>query len=275
MGTLASTQTTHAWYIMHYYYSLTTDKDSSTLCDDDGFRLHHALVYGITPAGFLFLLCIALTIVICVLVCIISLKKDTHTLNLIHHIVKNADPDIQIHPERLTSLKTQLSSVDEVQPVPSGTRAQKDLQPAGDGRVDAAGSSGAPSPEQKLRNRGSPLSQQQSPTDQPQAAATPPQRNLSVAGVNHEITAASNSGTSSRYQRTGSGGVDQPDTGPLTPLLTQQQSVVSSKSRSAHKDNPVYYLVKKSMKDAKFPERKYKRLKEELRSTCEKCKKEQ
>lgn len=60
--------------------------------------------------------------------------------------------------------------------------------------------------------------------------------------------------------------------------LRQQQSVISSNvvKYAAHKDNPVYHLVKKSMKDAKFPERKYRKLKEELRSTCEKCtKKEQ
>ena len=129
-------------------YSLTTDKDSVTLCDDDGFRLHHALVYGITPAGFLFLLCIVLIIVICVIVCIISLKKDTHTPNFIHHFVKNAPP------EWLTTLPL---AVDEVQPAagnPSATRmrtpAQKDILPTGDEGRDTAGNSGAPSPEQHL-----------------------------------------------------------------------------------------------------------------------------
>ena len=156
-------------------------------------------------------------------------------------------------------------------------RAQNDSPPAGGEGRDTAGNSEAPSPEQQLRNIESrsgvdslpPLSKQKSQTDQQQATPTPTQRTLSIASVN---AAGSNSGTTSGRGHE-NGGEDQTDTGVDTPLLVQQQSVVSSKSKSAHRDNPVYYLVKKSMKDAKFPERRYRRLKEELRSTCEKCKK--
>ena len=235
------TQTTHAWLkiiiltLFSYYY--TTDKDSATLCDDDGIHLHHALVYSVIPAGFFFLLCIVLIIVICVIVYINSLnfKKDTHcTENFIHHIFENAEV-------------RQPPIADELPPagsIPSGAqvRAQNDPPPADDEERDTA------------------VSQ----TDQQQAIPTLTQRTLSVG---------SNSGTSSgRGQE--NGGVDETDTGVGTPLLAQQQSVVSSKSKSSHRDNPLYYLIKKSMKDAEFPERRYRRFKKKLRSTCEKCKKE-
>ena len=123
------------------------------------------------------------------------------------------------------------------------------------------------------------MSQQQSHQSQAAdtAMGTPAQRNLSIAGEDG-ITAADNCGTSSQapdqHVRSRNGGTNEVDTAIPVPPLSQQLSS-NIKSRSAHKGNPVYHLVKKSMKDAKFPERKYRRLKEELRSTCEKCKKEQ
>ena len=206
--------------------SLTTDKSSATLCDDDGFDIHYALVYGVTPAGFLFLVCIVLIVVICVLVCIITLKKDTHTPKLMYYLVKNAEPDTKTQLEMPTNFTAQTADQLQATVTVMGTPTQRDIRPAGEDGVAAAGNqSGAPS----------------------------------------------------RDQQTGNGGIDQVDTGITVPPLSQQQSVISSnvKSRSAHKVNPVYQLVKQSMKDAKFPERKYRRLKEELRSTCEKCKKEQ
>ena len=243
--------------VLLYY---TTDKDSATLCDDDGIRLHHALVYSVIPAGFFFLLCIVLIIVICVIVYINSqnFKKDTHCIeNFIRHIFEN------------TEVRQPPGSI------PSGAqvRAQNNPPPADDKGEDAAGSSGAPSPEQKLGNREfhSRENQQKSQMAQQRATPTPTQRTLSTASMN---ATGSNSGATSVRDHE-NGGEDDTDTGVGTPLLTQQQSVVSSKSKSAHRDNPVYYLVKKSMKDAKFPERRYRRLKEKLRSTCEKCKKEQ
>lgn len=106
---------------------------------------------------------------------------------------------------------------------------------------------------------------------------TPTQRNSLPTGEDGVTAAGNQSGPPSHDQQTGNEGIDQVDTGITVSPLSQQQSVVSSsvKFRPAHKDNPVYQLVKRSMKDAKFSERKYRRLKEELRSTCEKCKKEQ
>lgn len=235
----AITQTTHAWLKIIFntvllYYS--TDKDSATLCDDDGIRLHHALVYSVIPAGFFFLLCIVLIIVICVIVYINSLnfKKDTQrTEDFLRRIVENAEVK---QPPIADDLQSAGS-------IPSGAqvRAQNDPPPADDEGRDTA------------------VSQ----TDQQQATPTLTQRTLSVG---------SNSGTSSgRGQENGGVDHDQPDTGVNTPLLAQQQSVGSS-TKSSHRDNPVYYLIKKSMKEAEFPERRYRRLKKKLRSTCEKCK---
>ena len=216
-------------------------------------------MYGITPAGFLFLLCIVLTIVICVLVCFFSLKKDTHTPILIDHFVKNAPPEWL-----KTTYKTQPLAPDEIQPaarnIPSATRmrtqAQKDIPPTGDEGENAAGSSGAPSPEQQLRSRGS---HNQADPLQPPLSQQQPQ--TIIASLN---AAGNNSGTTSGRDHE-NGGVDEPDAGVDTPLLSQQ----SVKSRPH-----VYYVVKEAMKEA-FPERKYRRLKKKLRSTCKECKKMQ
>ena len=195
---------------MYDLLPLTTDKDTATLCDSD---IHHALVYGISPAGFLFLVCIMLGIIICILVCIMARRKDTDTPKLMYFLVKNSE--------------MQMASPTVVNP--------------------------------------SAISQ---------VADFPAQGNLPEG----EIT--ENSGTTLHHQRS-------ENNGPLEEVnggggnsalpLRQQQSVISSNAvKYAHKGNPVYHLVKKSMKDAKFPERKYRKLKEELRSTCEKCtKKEQ
>ena len=252
--------------LFSYYY--TTDKDSATLCDDDGIRLHHALVYSVIPAGFFFLLCIVLIIVICVIVYINSqnFKKETHCIeNFIRHIFENTEVR---QPPIAGDLQPPSS-------IPSGAqvRAQNNPPPTDDKGEDTAGSSGATSPEQKLGNREfhSRENQQKSQMAQQRATPTPTQRTLSTASVN---ATGSNSGATSVRDHENRG-EDDTDTGVGTPLLAQQQSVVSPKSKSAHRDNPVYYLVKKSMKDAKFPERRYRRLKEKLRSTCEKYKKEQ
>ena len=127
------------------------------------------------------------------------------------------------------------------------------------------------------------LSQQQACayTDHSQARDTSGQRNASIADTaGNGLTVANPPETLSGGSDQGGGTDDQTDGGiEPVPSLTQQQSAArlssNIKSRSAYKDNPVYQLVKKSMKGAKFPERKYRRLKEELRSTCEKCKKDQ
>ena len=267
--------------------SLTTDKDSATLCDDDCFDIHHALVYGVTPAGFLFLVCIVLIVVICVLVCIITLKKDTHTPKLMYYLVRNAEPDTKTQPEMLANSTAQ--TADQLQPTVTvmGTPTQKEIPPGSEDGVTAAGnqSGAAPSCDQQTGNEGieqvdtdiavPPLSQQQSVISS--IMGTPTQRELLPGGEDGVTAAGNQSGAPSHDQQTGNGGIEQAGTGIAVPLLSQQQPVISSnvKFRPAHKGNPVYHLVKQSMKDAKFPERKYRRLKEELRSTCEKCKKVQ
>ena len=188
-----------------------TDKDTATLCDSD---IHHALVYGIPPAGFLFLVCILFGIIICILVCIIARRKDTDTPKLMYFLVKNSE-----------------------------------MQTASPAIVNPAAIS--------------------------QATDSPAQRN-SPDGENND-----NFGAPVRHQQSeiNNPALEEVDGGADNPALRlrQQQSVISSNAvKYAHKGNPVYHLVKKSMKDAKFPERKYRKLKEELRSTCEKCtKKEQ
>ena len=115
---------------------------------------------------------------------------------------------------------------------------------------------------------------------QQQSCAHTGQRNASTADIAGNGMPVANIPETLSGGSDQGGGTDQPDGGiEPVPSLTQQQSAAhlssNIKSRSAYKDNPVYQLVKKSMKDAKFPERKYRRLKEELRSTCEKCKKDQ
>ena len=121
------------------------------------------------------------------------------------------------------------------------------------------------------------LSQQQSHahTDHSQAAitagVTSGQRNTSIPDTaGNGMTVANNPETLPGAQGSDqSGGIDQLDGGiEPVPSSIQQQSAAglspNNKSKSAYKDNPVYNLVKKSMKEA-FPERKYRRLKEELR----------
>ena len=189
----------------------TTDKDTATLCDSD---IHHALVYGIPPAGFLFLVCILLGIIICILVCIIAQRKDTDTPKLMYFLVKNSE--------------MQTASPAIVNPAAISHATDSPAQRnSPDGEI--------------TDNSGAPVRHQQSEINNPALKEV-------------------------------DGGADNPAL-----CLRQRQSVISSNAvKYAHKGNPVYHLVKKSMKDAKFPERKYRKLKEELRSTCEKCtKKEQ
>ena len=170
-------------------------------------------MYGVPTVGFLFIVCIILAIIICVLVC----KKDTDLLNLMQKLPENSQHYIQ----SVLEMQTHHPTV----------------------------------------------------TDTTTVTGSPAQRN-SQGGVTMSASRALCCfRTSSHDQQPENGGLEDVDSDNPVPPLRQQQSNTSS--NFAHKGNPVYHLVKKSMRDAKFPERRYRRLKEELRSTCEKCKKEQ
>ena len=78
-------------------------------------------------------------------------------------------------------------------------------------------------------------------------------------------------------------GTDEPDVAAAdSSSPSVLQNTVSGGPRNAmrfaHKDNPIYCLMKESMKEAKLSKlsnRKYKRLKETLRTTCKECTKTQ